>query len=190
MSDPAGTKYDGTWNVPMQHGAAIPQHDPVTRATLFTVRYQQKASAWKAAAWDIRGPKNSFLVEESVPTDLGGGVIEWDRIFAQVPKPRDEYEDYIHTVQSIAGDEIIGLPIFCTSRIRFDYFRTTKPGSIPLREARVAVKAGNTIYVLGEAPPNNASEIVAENSGLRRWRGNIWERQTRFVKRQTFTVQI
>jgi hypothetical protein len=62
-----------------------------------------------------------------------------------------------------------------------DYLADSPPfaaATTPSRTAYEAVMAGGS----GLGTGANAGEIVAEQSIVRRWRGNIYERVTRYIK--------
>lgn len=75
---------------------------------LFEQDYQQLLQNWRPLELDeIYIPSTSggsndlvydyYLVEESSPQDLNGGVVQWTRTYAAIPESRIEYESYAHT---------------------------------------------------------------------------------------------
>jgi hypothetical protein len=179
----------------------------------------------------------SYLVAESELTDLGGGVVSWNRTYARIPSARNEYESFAYTfpgfVATLAQRQTTpwALPSgthtavddpgrspkteSVTSRLLHEYFLVGANGQydtaddIPSTPAQTYVygaffgsNAGGDVpdrllwpattilgYVNGTSPTKEAykalvtagSEIVAEDSKLKRWRGNIYERVTRYV---------
>lgn len=148
---------------------------------------------------------NFVLVEETSPQHIGGGVVKWTRVYAKVPDQRDEYESFAYQFPGIVGgsltaDEDAARPATTkqvTSRLQFDYELTDTPSGIAL-ETKFVVNGfsvggvilpadGNLLSGLTDPTTDDyvnsliGTEAVAEDSTLRRWRGNIWERVTRYV---------
>ena len=80
-----------------------------------------------------------------------------------------------------------------TSEMQYDYFNTLDPSAIPVLEALAYFDASNerTNTLDASSTPTadeyaawgaNGARIVVETSIIRRWKGNIWERRTRYVK--------
>jgi hypothetical protein len=180
-----GYHHDGSFVQPVQQGAIEPIVDDTSHSLLYRVRYWQSAQFFRPLPIGSRGPKGSWKVEpEEVTTDIGGGILSFERIFAVKPKSHNEYESYVYNYQAVAGSELIELPAPVNSRILHEYFKTFRPDQIEQLVAYKLARAGNTIYAMGEEPDPGALEILAENSALERWRGNIWLRRSRWVKQQ------
>ena len=186
MSRP-GTFYDGSYVKPVRHGAIVPRRDPRTRSMLYQVRYHQLATEYSPARWSTRGPKNSFLVEEGDPRDTDiAGVVEFERTYAAVPSSWEDYEEYHYinqALESISGTTtLIEWGKLTTSKLRYDYFHTLTPDVIRLFTAYRLTSLGGNTFVLGAHSPTLNGWEVAEDSTIRRWMGNIYERVTRYVR--------
>ena len=45
----------------------------------------------------------TYLVDETQTQDLGGGVVKWSRVFASIPKPRVEFQQFAYTFPGMSG---------------------------------------------------------------------------------------
>ena len=198
---PDGVYYDGDFSVATQHGdlelerpfAADPQ------PYLFHARFWQERDAYdplrvgaERLENGLDGPSTVYYhVGESDFHDLGGGVQEWVRSYAQVPRTRSEYESFIYQYQVQTTNGLITVqPLTVKSRLQFDYFRTDYPEdeiALPKKPQVLSIGGFFTVY-LGEwsGMPAADSEILAEDATLKIWKPGIYERTQRFV-RQLFT---
>lgn len=181
------TLYDGDFSSARQHGPFIPTVDNETQSTLFTAEFMQRSVNFKRTAFGAQGPNGSRLVEESGFSNPGGPIIKWTRLYATKPPSRNEEESFTYGYQiGTDNGNVVEIPLTVKSRLQFDYFHTTDPEKIQLFKPYRLTSVGGTLYFIGDAPGSvndgaQAEEIVAENSGLRRWKGNFWERKTRYV---------
>lgn len=125
---------------------------------------------------------------------IGGGIVEVRRQFSLVPNQRDEWESFSYpyhlTFVTVFGPNACVEPFALTvnTRVHYDYFFTTDPGSIPLpRAMTIQQTCIGLLLVHGDlrtVQPNQ--EILAEDALLKRWKGNIYERKQRYVKWMSF----
>jgi hypothetical protein len=120
---------------------------------------------------------------------IGGGIIEFWREYAVVPNTRSEYESHIYRYQfyfPLIGRGGIGeIPVTTQSRVQFDYFQTDDPeNSINLPKAPIMWAPGAVFFLhgwLSIALSPTGTEVLAEDATYKLWRGNIYERQQRFI---------
>jgi len=291
------THYDGSLSTATTHGPRrwfIPFSD--NQKWFFEQDYMQLRESFdpllldtlfvpssSGTSGDVR--REFYLVAESSPEDVGGGVVQWTRTYAAIPEPRMEFESYAHTFPGLetgslgplryisgtptnsasvttitttvahgisVGDSVIirytnqqpdgtqigrqrlftaltgttgstlkvsiiidtnivlwltaqkadmGRDAFTeetTSWIAYDYFLPgvsqgiTTFADIPIINSPVIVDSNGTrtdTYAATTAPTKteyladvkNKTPHVAHDSSLRRWMGNIYERQTRYI---------
>lgn len=188
-------------------------------------------------------PYTSYvLVSESQLRDLGGGIVEWERTYAQVPASRDDWTTIGYQFIGYFGTQgnfiatpgtIIGRPrqtVTVPCRVQNDYYLVgtggtfTTPDLIPnILEQKYywpqgTLSAGVFIPIyppigslddimhglatddiwnkedfgaLNPTVPSRTeyealitagTEIVAESSKITSWQGNIFQRQTSYIK--------
>lgn len=153
----------------------------------------------------------AILVDESNPQNLIGGMCEWERVYALVPDTHIELESSQYTYQSeytqpSTGKEfVIEKPRNVIIAVWHHYFYA--PGTlrfnIPLYSARILTsnnngsvsQQGGTKYTIGGGAPiiegptrtieltsaGQTIRIVAEDSIVERWMGDIYVRITKTV---------
>jgi hypothetical protein len=180
----AGILYDG------DHGGFWPV-GPVRRENAFSeipgyYIYRQKWRAkrlnWGATLLDSPCPNDpsAFLVDETPTEDAGGAdLLQWDRIWANVPGTITDGEmvDYvwqiIGTIDSAPAIQSIPLTRWATRKRTFHH--TSNPGSIPKsRLPRAGVFAGQGLTFDGFQNLNVGTTTIARDDDVRRWMGNIW----------------
>ncbi|HEX8309940.1 MAG TPA: hypothetical protein VF614_01405 [Chthoniobacteraceae bacterium] len=175
--------YDGSYTSPTAIGPLVRSTDPDTQSYLFRQHFHQLANKWQRTLQGAYGPHGSYLVEESEPTEKDGGIVEWSRLYAQVPPRRTEGQPYNHTYQFLTSEGgIEEVVLYSSSVLVFDYFETSDTSTIPLFEAFRLFTFGGVTHSVGTPPEPGAPFIIAEDSTLNRWRGTIWERVTRYVR--------
>jgi hypothetical protein len=151
-----------------------------------------------------------FLVEETPPQIVGGGVCRWTRVYAKVPDQHNEYQSFAYNYIGFVGSQGYGFTVVSgrqreiknvKSRIQYDYFLAGSPTyptpeAIPLiieQKYYVVIPSLTVDWIFDGAPSSTPSrtdydalvaanaELVAEPSMLDRWRGNIYVRKTRYV---------
>lgn len=200
----------------------------------------QDASAFKPLKLNTIDPTESlcYLVRETDPQDIGGGLVKWQRVYSRIPATRSEYETISYTFpgymakletafQSPFGVLTAALPFVnpddpgrvplarkVTCRVQYDYFLVGFNGAYPT--ASLIPTSEGQRFVFGAEWPTNpgqdlpdrilyhssiaayssptveewralvlsGTEVVAEDSEVRRWRGNIFERSTRYLVAQ------
>lgn len=147
----------------------------------------------------------AFLVAETDLQNVGAGLVEWTRRYATVPATRNEYETYLHTfleiVNATGGDGArSSFTKKVNSRIEYAYFHVGSVAyptidDVPLISGFQPTYAywGSALEVeflsLVTTPTSDAylamvaaeDEIAVEDSDVRPWMGNIYERVTRYV---------
>ncbi len=185
MSNPRGTYFDGgeeTFRQAYQVGPTVPNIDSVTRGLVYTQTMRQRFGFWKALPWGKKGPHGSFLVEETTPGHVGGGLIEWQRIYWTVPPPRKEPLACAHSYQYREGYDIGEITQTVRSEITYTYFHTLKPeDDIPLERAFRWFKIGSRLAYIGTIPPVDATIILAEDETYRRIMGHVYEKTSKQV---------
>jgi len=173
---------DGNFTVAAQNGATVITQDQITLSLIYTVPMIQTAEDWEPLARDSLGPgfPSSYLVEETSPTSAGGGLVTWERIYCEIPDDRTEYESYVHPYQFLQGTSILEIPVPLTSSIEYSYVKTTTPDTISILRAYLLVQTGIYLYSLG-TDPGASDPIIATDTTVTRWRGNIYEVKTRYV---------
>src|SRR5436190_2460276 len=182
----------------VQRGPEVPIWDPVMKVNLWSQPWRCRASYFKGL--DLSTPRagGGILVNESVPSLVLGDVVEWTRLYSEVPPPRIETAHFIHTLQvirSIDPGEILEEQITTFARVELKYFNTTTPHKIPiLRKQLLKVIDGILQVIVVTGPTNEKSQPkpgtggVAEDSDITRWKGNIWERRTPYVQEDVVIV--
>jgi hypothetical protein len=82
---------DGDFTTPQQEGQPRVSRPIKEQPSAFVMRitYWQYAANWTPTAANTAGPvtfsQNTYLVDESEPEDMGGGVYRWERVYASKP---------------------------------------------------------------------------------------------------------
>lgn len=184
------TSYDGDYSTAFQVGPDIKTLDEETQSYKYKRTMQQKASSWSSLARGTAGPGSSYLHEETEPSNIGGEIYQWDRLYYSVPPSRNDYESFAATYQVVVVDgssvitDLAEISLTVKSRIAFTYTYTTDPDSITLLKAYKICKVGS-IYLATGTSPGMDTEIIAEDSVVKRWKSNIYERRTRYIPQIT-----
>ena len=203
-------KTDGTFTTAAVQGGPSRRH-PIERDTTAFLEVQrmiQTKSDFARLALNTAHPTiaNCYLVEETDPINIGGGLIEWERIYANVPADRNEYESYLYTfvpiIRATGGDGTRGaFTLKVTSRVEYKYYLVGSGGSyatptdIPTVTGFVPMQDiwGSPVVVdfLSQTTDPTSddyltwvaaeAEIAVEDSDVHAWLGNIYERVTRYV---------
>ena len=194
----------------------------VTANYLLTQKWCQQLASFAPLALDTAHPDypNYGLASESEKADLGGGMVEWTRTYAQLPdsfsRPGGNYSFTFPQIIGIVGvgpnnygyTQRFGFTKAVAVKRTLDFFRTATPLTIalipafriyfldePLLEQSYVSDAnsysGETVPTATEyAALVTADEtvdsysLVTEMSRLTQWQGNIWQRETLYVKAQ------
>jgi hypothetical protein len=189
MSDP--THYDadttaGAWTTAKQKGPVIVTFDPVYRCKSWIQTMTQRAGSFTPLAIDTAGGTGlgGFLTEETKPRYVDGDIIEWERIYWEVPPDREDSEAFVYNQQITIGLSVNEVPVPLPSIVKYSYFRTTNPGAITLEPAYkvgLAENDGTTVIWSVGTPPSGSTRL-AEDESISRWKGDIWEKKRRTIK--------
>ena len=144
----------------------------------------------------------SYVVAESDREPLGAGCYSFNRSYAELPSSYNSYERFAVTFPSLsfstggsgsfAYRSTVTKTVF--SRIAHDFFYTDNPATLSLTSAQRFTLGGlDTIILTADSSPTATTytgwmiagtEFVAEDATAVRYLGNIWDRQTRWVKAQ------
>ena len=171
-------------------------------------RYIIAKSSFARLALNTAHPSiaSCYLVAETDPQNIGGGLVEWTRRYATIPATRNEYETYAYTfveiIRATGGDGTRGpFTKRVVSRVEYAYYMVGAGGSyatvgdIPLvdgfRPQQDIWGSPIDVEFLSQTtdPTSDAylalvaaeTEIAVEDSEVRAWMGNIYERVTRYV---------
>lgn len=142
-----------------------------TVATL-SIGAPQGSSAW------LRSDTNpdALLVEESGSRGIGAGLVQFTRVFSEVPPQRVEYEQVSFQQPGIFTTSTIQWKAPFTelqvATVVYDYFLTDAPEEITLTKASFSTEKTPTI-MNGSAGVN----CTPYDDALTRWRGDIWQRK-------------
>ncbi len=195
---PDSNFHDGDYSAPTQHGPTITWVDPVLRCTYHRKTFHQDEENFSAKPMSEPGPGGSYMVEEEEPKHIGGGIIEWDRLFMTVPPTRTEIEGYVYArqwVESVVSSDpdtppqqaVVELPVPTVATVVYDYFHTDDPTSIEILFAFKLVQAGQSIFSVGDVGNSTEDLLLAEDTEVSRVRGNIWQRTKKYVPNQAAT---
>jgi hypothetical protein len=125
------------------------------------------------------------LIDQSEPTDAGGGIVDYTRTWADCPRKRKEYEQFPYSYQFVVGEdderEIIEYAKTVTSVIAVSYIETENPATIKTKLAFRYLKFGNEIVTMGVRDIKWGSMVLGEDTQIQQWRGNFWEVRERYV---------
>lgn len=145
------------------------------------------------------GYATAYLVEESGFAIMDNGIQEWQRIYATLPATRYEWTVtsyvYLGVKQNSSSTNYLRKPFGknVVARVEHKYFHTANPAAdISLQKKYQSKHSGNEVdYVANNTTPQYATyvqkvvdgdRIMAADSELERWRGNIWERRNLTVE--------
>lgn len=183
--------YDGDFTVAQLAGPPeyeIPfKADPKPYA--YKLPYWQFLSSYTELPLGSAGPLGGTYVGGSAGSfkAIGAGIIEFTREYAIIPDTRNEYESFVYAFQfwqCVDGNcSIAEVPKTIPSRVQYDYFLTDTPvASIGLPRAPRIIDLFGALYAQnGFGVEVVGTEILAEDSVFRLWKGNIYERVQRFI---------
>ena len=130
-------------------------------------------------AW-LRSDTNpdAVIVEEGKTMGIDCGLVEFTRVFSEVPPQRIEYEQISFqqpaiysttTIQSKAA--YMAMPV---AKATYDYFLTA-PEYVPTITLSAATSITAQTPTLDDAYSGNT--VLAQDDSLTRWMGDIWERK-------------
>ncbi len=191
--------YDGDFTVAQLAGPPVYEipfkTDPKPYA--YKLLYWQFAADFTDLAFGTAGPLGGTYVGGTPGTfkSVGAGIVEFSREFALLPDTRNEYESFVYSFQfwqTVSGSSSIAeAPKTMASRVQFDYFQTDDFSSIELPRAPRVIQVFDALHFqngYGSLVPGE--EILAEDSTVKLWRGNIYERVQRFIVNESDDGQL
>lgn len=146
----------------------------------YTLKYQvDKDSFYRQGLMSVKvfRPGRAYLVDHSPVRDIGKGIVEFERIYASVPRTRTEYTTIAYTQQYYnLTPEIFDVTFTMPGWYVYEYF-TTRPE--PLIKPRVYI-VGNVLKSIGGAPSSSGTRI-AEDSEVGIYKAGIFYRRTPYV---------
>lgn len=176
--------------------------------------FQIDINSYAPLALDTAHPDYAdfILVSEGPQQDMGGGVVQWERVYAKVPetfaRPNGNYAyNFIGFFGAVGGVTVTGRDRFTRNvpvQLTREFYNTTDPDSIPVVQAQRYYYGSNPtldLDALADSPPftqattptrteyeamiaANEYNIVVEESQISVWQGNIYVRETRRIKAQ------
>lgn len=151
-----------------------------------------------------------YLIRESPVSDLGGGIGKLTRLYSMIPADRNEYETFAYNFigfwipPSVGGIGSSGRDRFTRTVLsRMDYSYSIGIPSAVILAQRYLLAGSDTLvldYLFFNSNINDSNlsvedyqalvsahtdlstqGIVAEDSRISRWAGNIYERVTRYI---------
>lgn len=181
---PPANYFDGDHTTAYQHGPIIRWSDVETRAEQYAQTMRIKADQFSPLAIGTAGETGFYLYEETRPHLVGGEVVEWERLYTEIPDERTEYESYAHPYQFISGTDLGEIVVTVQSRIVHTFIQSDAPADeIEILRAYRLVKAGDVLFELGDDSNNTSEELLAQDSTYKRWKPNlnIYEQTARYV---------
>ncbi len=197
-----GVYLDGNFDVAAAVGQPIPEFPFTQQGDHLTLvlrqRYWQLATSFLPQA--LGTPSNTradlVLTDEVDFHDEGGGVVSWDRVYANQPQMHDEWEDFSHGFQYLVRDSSSGLlklneiAFSVASRVRSEFFHVKDLANWPVLLApRVVQLTDTNFYRRGQGNYTLAGsffvttdpQILAEDSKLHMWKHPWMQRRSRWI---------
>ena len=148
----------------------------------------------------------ALFISDGPQRDLGGGKIEFERMWAMVPVTRQEPESFLYQYQfivitssndngAVSTTGALGnVPFSTASTVTYDYYTPDQAAAYPLEQApRILEIASNTflkigygdLHLSGSYVVSSDQQILAENDTAGRWKGNIFFRKRRQIAAPT-----
>ena len=195
---PTGLHYDlpSSPSSPITDGELIYGFDVETKSTNYKQSMIQNAEDWTPLAYGTEGLDDFFLVEETAPESIGGGMVKWDRIYSQVPSPYTDYEAVAYNYNTLyfwdpstsnwIRTPLVSLTTTVPTRLEYTFHLTDDP------ETDVSIDLGWKIVQIGDYYFHNGTNPFAdlnnvppyylgEDSAVTLWKGNIWRKANRMV---------
>jgi hypothetical protein len=194
----SGAIYDGNYAVATPHQGleklTLIENQPLS--LIYRHKYHQLQSSWSAQPLGTVCPydSNFQLVFETPRIDIGGGIVEWTREWANVPPAWSDSEIWNYPYQQVydtgqrRGDgsvvyAIISATFSRKANVTHSYYATDDPSTIPVnRLPRAIVFNGYLTAFDGFQNINLGTITIAGDDELRHYRGRIWERIERYIK--------
>lgn len=182
---PTGVHYDGDYTTAFQVGPVIVTDLPETNSRVYEATYHWLWSEYQKKSnrpnFNSRGPVGTAmegcpLVGVENVSDLGGGVVEFTRKFAEIPKTRIMPAAYAANVQEVLLGALVELTKSVGATTTITYHFTANPGSIGTAAPAAYVTTADGIYIVG------GSNGLVEAERVSVWMGHIYEKEsTRFT---------
>lgn len=135
------------------------------------------------------------LAEESERSPLGGGFYGFNRVYAQTPSGHNDFQSLVYSFPAMQTWRPDPRVATTTVRVWNDFFQTDSPQSITLSGAQiwrnvygfdVGQLSAITIPTATEYSGwvGSGREFIAQDAQLSRFMGNIYRRETFYVKAQ------
>jgi hypothetical protein len=175
-----------------------------------SITYPLKADANYARVWEqtyfISGSYNfatgfqtggmfsgSYIVQDSDRAAVGNDCYTFTRSFAEIPVNHNTFETFSYVYPGLTTGHRSIMLLTVLSRIGHEYVYTATPETLPLSGVQRFISQygwDNTVLSSSTLPTEltysgwvvNGTEFVAEDSSITRYMGNIWDRQTRWIK--------
>lgn len=194
---PTGVYYDlpAVTTTAQANGPKVFGYNVEVFARYYTQEFFVAASSFTPLALntqEIIGGITYYLVNESDPEDMGGGLLKWTRTYYQKPPNRTECEPivYNYCIRNLI-DADTGTPVFFAAGANFsmqvksnvfiDYWATDDPSTIPLVYGFRLFKIDNALVLQGTEPGAGGGYYQGDDSEITRWKGDIWQRKNRYV---------
>jgi hypothetical protein len=209
MPTPTGIHYDlaAAPSTAFQDGPLVYAFDPITKSKFYTQTMLQNANDWQPLAFGTVGLPTYYLVEESIPTDAGGGIVSWLRTYSKIPSARTEFEavaynyntryvyDPEHSIWVLFTGGLVSFSTTVSSMVNFTYYKTDDP------KEDIPIDKGWKLFVLNEVYLHQGTNpfvdlnnvpayFLGDDSAITRWRGNIWQKSNRMVPVPALTVGV
>ena len=194
---PTGIIYDlaSSPAIARRDGPLVYAFDAVTQSLSYTETLIQSASSWEPLALNTEGLTGFFLIEQTQPENISGGMVKWTRIYSEVPANRIEFEtvSYNYNTYVAYDPEPPYAPILLGSIVSFTNNVTTRaeysyhqvPEDIEIDLGWKLFTFGSFYYHQGDNPfqdiNNPPAFFLGEDSAITRWKGNIWQKVNRYV---------
>lgn len=206
FDDPTGDQFQTAFRTTSIPTVTLPFAQDTTAKIITETWIQDPAHYTPAALGTLHddyngtgGKASAYLVEETGFTILDNGLQEWQKVFATVPATRYEWVVHSYVVlgvkQNSSSTNFLRKPFpkRVVARVEHRYFHTANPAAdITLQKKFQPKHSGNEVdYVANNTTPQystylqkvvDGDRIMADDSALERWRGNIWERRNLTVE--------
>lgn len=121
-----------------------------------------------------------YLVEESNPNAIGGGLVEYEQIWSCLPKTRVVPSSTIYSLQGLVDGSITEWPLTMACEIQWEYFIGNFPS--PIQAPRL-IKIGEFIFAYARWGTFSLGQrIPAEDSEVGVHKGKIFYRKTIYIR--------
>lgn len=183
---------DGDYKVERQVGAPILKRpffdkgDSVSFEYVYTYRVDHRYDKPVKSMQKLKTQLgDAYLVEESDRTEIGNGIVEFQRTYASVPQPRVEYGTINFSRQQTINNKLIETQETVPAFIHYTF--SLKP--IKQIDAPRAVDIDGILF--GKAGFGNfvpGKLVLAEDSEVGTYKGKIFYRRAVYIKWFNYTI--